>query len=151
MFFCWLALQNRLWAADRIIKHGGQSDGICRLCYTHPESVLHLIAGNSPILSRGVEWPTGLARDCLATLSGQPISHLQDMVEQHDQDQRSERRPHTSAMSCFTAWHLWKERCRRVFHSKGICIAHLQELIWHDVQQWMVAWHGREQHTGAPG
>jgi hypothetical protein len=43
-FFSWLILQNKLWTADPIIKHGGQANSNCQLCYAHPETALHLIA-----------------------------------------------------------------------------------------------------------
>jgi hypothetical protein len=42
-FFRWLILQNKLWATDCIIKHDGQSNLICQICHTHPESALHMI------------------------------------------------------------------------------------------------------------
>jgi hypothetical protein len=40
--FGWLILQNRLWMVDRIAKHGGQTNQVCRLCHTHPESTIHM-------------------------------------------------------------------------------------------------------------
>jgi hypothetical protein len=42
-FFGWLILQNRLWMADRVAKHGGQSSRICQLFHTHPKTALHMI------------------------------------------------------------------------------------------------------------
>jgi hypothetical protein len=32
MAFSWLVLQNKLWTADRILRHGGQANAICQLC-----------------------------------------------------------------------------------------------------------------------
>jgi hypothetical protein len=43
-FFSWLVLQNKLWTADRILRHGGQANAICQLCYTHSETALHMLA-----------------------------------------------------------------------------------------------------------
>jgi hypothetical protein len=43
-FFCWLLLQNRLWTSDRVLAHGGQGDGVCKLCYTHQKTALYMLA-----------------------------------------------------------------------------------------------------------
>jgi hypothetical protein len=32
--FSWLLLQNRLWTADRLARHAGQTNTICQLCRT---------------------------------------------------------------------------------------------------------------------
>jgi hypothetical protein len=43
-FFSWLLLQNRLWTtADRIVRHGEQTNTICQLCRTHLESAIHIM------------------------------------------------------------------------------------------------------------
>jgi hypothetical protein len=42
--FGWLILQNRMWTADRIVKHGGDANSICVICRTHPETALHMLA-----------------------------------------------------------------------------------------------------------
>jgi hypothetical protein len=42
-FFLWLLLQMKLPTTDRIIKRGGQTNPICKLCYCRPESHGHMI------------------------------------------------------------------------------------------------------------
>jgi hypothetical protein len=42
-FLNWLLLQNKVWSADQIIKFGGQTNPICQLCRTQPESVMHML------------------------------------------------------------------------------------------------------------
>jgi hypothetical protein len=37
-FFSWL------WTLDQVIAHGGQGDRVCKLCYMHQESALHMLA-----------------------------------------------------------------------------------------------------------
>jgi hypothetical protein len=44
----------------------------------------------------------------------------------------------------YTAWNLWKERCRRVFDNKALMETQLQELIKEDVAQWDIAWRQSE-------
>jgi hypothetical protein len=41
--FVWLALQNKIWTADRVAKHGGQPNMICQLCRCHPETAIHML------------------------------------------------------------------------------------------------------------
>jgi hypothetical protein len=43
-FFSWLLLQNKLWTADRLIKHGAIANPIYQLCHAYPESVIHMMA-----------------------------------------------------------------------------------------------------------
>jgi hypothetical protein len=43
-FSSWLLMQNRLWTADRVLKHGGQANPICQLYHSQPESALHMLA-----------------------------------------------------------------------------------------------------------
>jgi hypothetical protein len=44
LFFCWIILQNKIWTADRINKHGGSADPVCKLCFTHQEIAVHMLA-----------------------------------------------------------------------------------------------------------
>lgn len=41
--FAWLALQNRLWTADRLARRGWQNCGLCPLCKATPETADHLL------------------------------------------------------------------------------------------------------------
>jgi hypothetical protein len=43
-FFSWLAVQNRVWAADRLTRRGWPHNPHCVLCASCPESGLHLFA-----------------------------------------------------------------------------------------------------------
>jgi len=43
--FFWLAMHNRLWAADRRKRHGLQDDDGCILCNQESETVAHLLSG----------------------------------------------------------------------------------------------------------
>jgi len=42
--FGWLAIQNRLWTADRLQARGWPNNVVCPLCRREPETVLHLLA-----------------------------------------------------------------------------------------------------------
>jgi hypothetical protein len=44
LFAAWLLLQNRLWTADRILRHGDQANSVCQLCRTHQEFAVHMVS-----------------------------------------------------------------------------------------------------------
>jgi hypothetical protein len=41
----------------------------------------------------------------------------------------------------YTACHIWKERCCRVYERKAILISSLCSAIKNDVHLWHIAWH----------
>jgi hypothetical protein len=41
-FFSWLAFQNRLWTADRLMKRRRQNQQVCMLCHSNDETGLHM-------------------------------------------------------------------------------------------------------------
>jgi hypothetical protein len=132
-----------VWTADRILKHGGQTNAICQLCRSQPESALHILA-KCPY-SR-VVW-AGLSAWLGFNLQPSPMhsyhrirSWWNDMIQQGGQGPRS-------------AW----TASRRLFTRLGTCgrsvaggfsitlqltpsRSQIQELIRDDVQQWRVAW-----------
>jgi mannosylglycoprotein endo-beta-mannosidase len=42
-FFAWLAVQNRLWTADRLAKRGWPHQPTCQLCRCTPETARHIL------------------------------------------------------------------------------------------------------------
>jgi hypothetical protein len=139
--FCWLIMQNKLWTADRLIKHGGQANTICQLCRSQQESALHLLAqcSYSQLVWSGLSaWlgaslqppPTSSYRrlrswwNAMIQAGGQGPLHRQERVQK----------------LIYTAWNLWKERCRRAFDNKVTDASNLQSLIRSDVLQWRLAW-----------
>jgi hypothetical protein len=42
--------------------------------------------------------------------------------------------------SIYTVWHLWKERCRRIFDNKALQPNVLATAVKLDVQQWSPVW-----------
>jgi hypothetical protein len=134
-FFCWLLLHNRLWTSDRVLAHGGQGNGVCNLCFTHQETALHMLA-RCPY-SKAV-WQGWLG----INLQRPPCSSYRklqgwwnSMIQLHEPgaDARAQK-------MVYTAWNIWKERCRHVFDNNGLDVVVLQGLILHDVAQWQAAW-----------
>jgi hypothetical protein len=61
-FFAWLILQNRVWMADRLARHGWPNCGLCQLCQREPENVAHLMfmCRFSPCIRQGLKDGLGL-------------------------------------------------------------------------------------------
>jgi hypothetical protein len=120
-FFCWLALQNKLWTTDRILKHGGQANPTCQLCCTQPESVIHMLSECLYLISvwRFAKKNIGMA-GAGASGDDQMKTRLQKMI--------------------YIVWNIWKERCRRVFDLRAMAANLIQSSIRTDVQQWRIAW-----------
>jgi hypothetical protein len=146
-FFSWLALQNRLWTADRIVKHGGQANTICRLCYTHQESALRMLATcpYSVAVWIGLQGWLGVTFQAPAITRYRPFKSWWNSLLRLQDPNATDR----VQKMVYTVWNIWKERCRRVFDNKGISEAQLQEAIRQDVQQCLIAWRPEHQN-GAP-
>jgi hypothetical protein len=137
-FFCWLVLQNKVWTADRILKLRSQTNQICQLCRTHPESVMHMLAECS--YSRSVwhslqSW-VGVDVQPPPTCSYRRLKKWwNSMVGKQVRGQGNKE-----ARLQRVIYVVWKERCRRKFDNRAMQPSALQEVIKGDVQQWQIAW-----------
>jgi hypothetical protein len=91
--FGWLILQNRMWTADRIVKHGGDANSICVLCRTHPETALHMLAtcSYSKQVWQGLSAWTGTA---LCRPPHHSYRRAEDLVEKHARRPKSDATNH---------------------------------------------------------
>jgi hypothetical protein len=112
-FFCWLAVQNKLWTTDRILKHGGQANPICQLCRTQTESVIHMLCEctYSTAIWQALEQWVGV------DLQPPPVSNyrrlklwwcsmIQERVQGNEQLQERLQKV------IYIVWNIWKERCQ---------------------------------------
>jgi hypothetical protein len=140
-FFSWLFLQNKLWTADRIIKHGGQVNSICQLCYAHLETALHLIAQcaySRSIWQLLADWsglqirpqPNGRYRRLKTWWRNMTLQGSQGRGDQQGRLQKF----------VYTIWNIWKEGCHRTYDQKALPVDRLASIIKFDVQQWRLAW-----------
>jgi hypothetical protein len=140
-FFGWLILQNKLWTADHIIKHGGQANSICQLCYVQLETAIHLLAQcaySKAIWTELAEW---------SRLQCQSVPHhnyrrlktwWRAMAMQGDQGNQDKQSKLQKLL--YIAWNIWKERCRRIYDHKALPPNSLTSAIKSDVHQWHIAW-----------
>jgi hypothetical protein len=105
--FVWLLLQNRLWTADRLNNHGRQTNTICRLCHTHAETALHMMA--SCPFARSI-WQ-GLQAWLGTGLRAPPAQHYRRLKNWWSRmtKARLRRTPERTQKIIYTAWNIWKE------------------------------------------
>jgi hypothetical protein len=140
-FFSWLILQNRLWTPDRILKYGGQPNTICPLCRTILESAVHMAITCTYSRTIWAELAAWLGVNLL------PLPHSSyrrfkswwSMLAAGNPDQQERLRRLQRMIAII--WHIWKERCRRVYNNKAKPGAVISGAIQDEVRQWSIAWH----------
>ncbi|KAF8690821.1 hypothetical protein HU200_041216 [Digitaria exilis] len=113
---------------DRIITRGGQADPICSLCRTRQEKTLHMVAKCSYATT---VWTM------IASNGNFQLPPLQDVHRLYPWWELMLGAGNAQAdhvqLLVYTAWNLWKERCRRVFDNKGMSPANLVAIIQQDI------------------
>jgi hypothetical protein len=126
----WLLLQNKMWTADRILKHGGQANAICQLCRTRPETMVHMMTQcfSKQIWMQLEPW-TG------TTMQPPPCSTYRPagMVDKSDRG-RNGGATNNRAAIYIVAWNIWKERCRMVYDNKAMSVNQLISIIKSDTE-----------------
>lgn len=130
-FYIWLLLQNRNWTADRLHKRGGPHNEKCRLCDQEEETAEHLTLRCCFAKETWFQFQGTHDTMCAAASSASSIGDWwrrlcaapgrRDMVHQE------------ITLAAYIAWHLWKERNRRVFEQKEATAIMLSAMIKEDV------------------
>jgi hypothetical protein len=149
--FAWWILQNRLWMADRVVKYGGQTNSVCKLCNTRDESALHMIVTCSYAKQvwHGLEQWSGIAWEPPPGNNYRRFKLWWNKMTQLKKPGAADR---TQKLICIT-WNSWKERCRRDFDNKAMSDHQLREIICSGVDQWRLAWcnQGPDQGSSTAG
>uniref|UniRef100_A0A453BYJ9 Reverse transcriptase domain-containing protein n=1 Tax=Aegilops tauschii subsp. strangulata TaxID=200361 RepID=A0A453BYJ9_AEGTS len=131
-FYMWLLLQNRNWTADRLQARGWPHNDSCRLCDQAPETAAHLTL--QCCYARQV-WHLALGangwvqNDGLSTTS---VSEWWRIFCTHSG--ATARIEADLTLAAYIAWHLWKERNRRVFEDKELTPRAVVNLISDDIK-----------------
>ena len=137
-FFTWLAIQNRIWTADRLEKRGWPNCGLCALCRRGQESVDHLFYKCRFSIRL---W--GLVKDWLQLVSIDTSSwHLSGNIEEWWVGLSDTSIPNRKAMASLTmlvAWSIWNERNARVFRQKSAPPTVLLTNIKKEATLWVAA------------
>ena len=134
-FFVWLLLQRRLPTNDRIIKHGGQANPICQLCHIGDETTTHIMAQCSYATE---VWNAIAVRTQLCVPTTLNIPRIKDWWTRLCAANSQQLDQHLQAI-IYTAWNLWKERCRSVFDNKAQRPSQLVEVITQDLHDFRLA------------
>ncbi|KAJ1280495.1 hypothetical protein BS78_04G236900 [Paspalum vaginatum] len=112
-FFIWLAIKNRVWTADRSLKHGLPHPSVCLLCDQEDESIQHILVScvfsretwTKILSSAGLQAVTPQADErSFATWWGCAVSRVP-----------KEKRKGFNSLVILVAWTIWKHRNACVF------------------------------------
>jgi mannosylglycoprotein endo-beta-mannosidase len=138
-FFAWLAIQNRIWTADRLEKRGWQNCGLCPLCNQTTETVNHLFVscrytvrlwcyvkewlGIHDIHPR--QWRgSGLStKNWWSLMTAGPSSNRKAMA----------------SLTLLVSWEVWNERNARVFQHKLAPPFVILDIIKRETRLWVLA------------
>ena len=117
-FFAWLALQDRIWTADRLAKRGWKNCGLCPLCKREPETGPHLFfkCRHTIRLWSMLVAKLGLEHVDISTW------RLPGSVEEWWDRRAGMDIPSRKAMASLimlVSWTLWNERNARVYRRKS--------------------------------
>lgn len=137
-FFAWLAIQDRIWTADRLARRGWPNCQLCPLCKREQESGLHLFVKcrfTLRLWNLVNEW---------AHLEELDTStwHLEDSLKEWWVNRSSKSTPNRKAMASLTmllGWTIWNERNARVFRQKSMPPTILLNNIKSEAILWVTA------------
>jgi hypothetical protein len=137
-FFVWLAIQDRIWTADRLAKRGWRNCGLCPLCKREQETGAHIIFKCRFTLRL---W--SLVKDWLH-LGNFDISswHLERSVKEWWTNRAFSSTPNRKAIASLTmlvSWTIWNKRNARVFRHKSAPPPILLNIIKAEARLWVTA------------
>ncbi|CAM0952104.1 unnamed protein product [Alopecurus aequalis] len=113
-FFLWLLLQNRLWTSDRLAARGWPHNDNCVLCDQVLESANHLFP-NCPFVKE--VWHGFSSTHVNAAAIGGRSSTITGWWRKISRYRKKKETKSQVTAAVYVAWHIWKERSRRIFES----------------------------------
>ena len=137
-FFSWLAIQNRVWTADRLEARRWPNQGTCTLCRLHAETGLHLFRDCRFTKRLWKEIATWTQNSNLHP-SAWPHSETLENWWTAMSNAPSTRRKGLRSLIILVCWEVWKERNSRVFeHTESTNFMVLQR-IKDEARLWILA------------
>lgn len=137
-FFAWLALQDRIWTADRLAKRGWPNCGLCPLCKRVQESGSHLFFKCRYTLRL---WALVIEKFHIFELDTSSW-HLLDSVNAwwtSTCDAGTPNRQAKASLTMLVSWTIWNERNARVFRFKSAPPTILLNTITTEANLWVTA------------
>ena len=133
-FFAWLAIQNRLWTADRLEKRGWENCGLCPLCKQTGETAAHLFSQCR--YSRRL-W--GMIKDWLGVSCIRVDVWSADLTIEAWWTMMALKDKAMASVTMLVSWTIWKERNARVFNNKSAPPTVLLDIIKSEARLWVYA------------
>jgi hypothetical protein len=133
----WLALQNRLWTADRLQNRGWPNCGLCPLCKQTLETNDHLFVGYRFIIRVWEllkQW-LGLHDIHPRLWGGLNIKEWWSLLAEGS----SSHRKAIASLTLLTVWEVWNERNARIFHNKLSPSLVIVDRIKAEARLWVLA------------
>ena len=134
-FFAWLAINNRIWTADRLQRRGWPNCNLCPLCKQVQESAAHLL-----FQCRYTIRVWHMNKDWLGLHDVHPSdwSDATSVKEwwSHNATKKTQLRRPLASLMLLISWELWNERNARIFRNTavpvGVIVARIKEetLLW---------------------
>lgn len=129
----WLAMQRRLWTADRMRRRRMNTHSTCPLCDQEDETADHLAVGC--VLAREV-WHATLLRCNLQHLTPEPDAELIEWWPEARRRVPPQHRKGFDSLVLLVVWTLWKERNSRVFQRYAETLRTICKRIADEVELW---------------
>ncbi|XP_072151401.1 uncharacterized protein [Setaria viridis] len=137
-FFSWLAIQDRIWTADRLQRRGWASNPNCALCEATQETGLHMFTAcnytrnvwaqlsawtRCPAIDPECWTPHDALHDWWTALAGAQVANKKGL----------------RSLIILVLWEVWKERNARVFQHQEQSIPRLVARIRDEATTWVAA------------
>ena len=136
--FSWLAIQNRLWTADRLSARGWPHNDRCVLCRATPKSGIHLFADCRFVKRIWDNISTWARVDGLHTAAWQPFPSMEEwwtMIARLPSNDAKGLR----SLIILVIWEIWLERNARIFKHKESPCQMVISRIKDQASNWMAA------------
>ena len=136
--FSWLAIQNRLWTADRLSARGWPHNDRCVLCRATPESGIHLFADCRFVKRIWDNINTWARVDGLHMAAWQPFPSVKEwwtMIARLPSNDAKGLR----SLIILVIWEIWLERNARIFKHKESSCPRVISRIKDQASNWMAA------------
>lgn len=135
--FTWLAIRRRCWTADRLQRHGLQSQGVCVFCLLSLETIDHLIVGCAVTAQIWGQFFSRLGLSRCVPMGQVNISEF--WIASRAKLRSKQKKKFLDSCIILVAWMIWKERNHRIFNQDPTSLDTLLHRITEEFVNWRLA------------